>query len=90
MEKLMEKLQRILKKNFQGATVELEKSGSKKITGFLVWSRFKGMEQIKRQNRLWKVLEKELIQDELLRISTILTVTPEEKPVPEGSPRLAV
>ena len=90
MEKLMEKLQRVLKKNFQGASVELEKSGSNKIAGFLVWSRFKGMEQIKRQNRLWKVLEKELTQEELLRVSTILTVTSEEKPVSERNPRLAV
>jgi len=55
------------------------------VAGFLVWTRFKGVEQIKRQSRLWKVLEKELTAEELLRVSTILTVTPEEKPVSQES-----
>ena len=85
MEALMEKVQNILATKFPGASIELEKAGPNKVAGLLVWTRFKGVEQIKRQSRLWKVLEKELTAEELLRVSTILTVTPEEKPVSQES-----
>jgi hypothetical protein len=80
---LIKKLSGILAAEFQGASIELEKSGLGKIAGFLIWSGFKGVEQITRQERLWKVLENKLTSNELLQVSAILTITPEEKPVPQ-------
>ena len=91
MDSLKKKIKDLLETNFPGATFETEKSGPDKVAGFLIWSRFKGIEQIKRQSRLWKFLEKQLNAGELLRVSTILTMTPEEMPVPQKSrPRHAV
>jgi stress-induced morphogen len=92
MEKsLMKKLPEVLKKKFPKATLELEKSGPGKVAGFLIWPDFAGMEQIKRQEALWKVLKRELNPDELSQITAILTMTPEEMPVPQKSrPRHAV
>ena len=80
---LKKKVTGILQNAFGGCSVELEKSGAGKMAGFLVWDRFKGVEQIERQERLWKVLEKELGAEELLGISTILTLTPEEESAPK-------
>jgi hypothetical protein len=92
MEKsLMKKLPEVLKKKFPNATLELEKSGPGKVAGFLVWKGFAGMEQIKRQERLWKELRRKLSPDELLQITAILTMTQEEKPEPQRNrPRHAV
>lgn len=88
MKDLMGKVQNILATQFPGASVKLEKAGPDKVAGFLVWTRFKGVEQITRQSRLWTVLEKELTAEELLRVSTILTLTPEEMPVSQLANRL--
>ena len=81
--KLKKKVTAILQKAFGGSSIELEKSGAGKLAGFLVWDRFRGVEQIERQERLWKVLEKELAAEELLQISTILTLTSDEESVPK-------
>jgi hypothetical protein len=69
----------ILTREFADATVELEQAHpAKKLGGSLVWSGFEGMEQIERQDRLWKALEKGLAKDEQLQITLLLTLTPRE------------
>ena len=79
MEPLIEKLTTLLKAEFDAADVQLMPTPYMgKVAGFLVWSGFEGLEQIKRQNRLWKVLRKKLTPEELLKVSAILTFTPEE------------
>jgi len=79
MESLNEKLTTILKAEFDGAAVQLEPaSPAGKVVGFLVWSGFQGVEHIKRQNRLWRALRKNLTPQEQLKISAILAFTPEE------------
>jgi len=79
---LKKKLHQVLEKEFQDASVELEKSGIDKVAGFLIWKGFEKVEQIERQEKLWHVLENNLKPEELLHVSVILTLTPNEKPVP--------
>jgi acid stress-induced BolA-like protein IbaG/YrbA len=79
MEELIAKLRELLAGEFRGAEIELEPAPpAQKVAGFLVWSGFQGMEQLKRQDRLWRVLKKGLSKNEQLQITAILTVTPEE------------
>jgi hypothetical protein len=79
MEKLIARVKDILAKEFGDATVELEQAQpARKVAGSLVWSGFEGMEQIERQDRLWKAIEKGLAKDEQLQITLILTLTPRE------------
>jgi acid stress-induced BolA-like protein IbaG/YrbA len=79
MAELINKLTDILATAFTGAKIELEPAEpADKVAGFLVWSGFAGMEQLKRQDRLWRVLKKGLSRNEQLQITAILTVTPEE------------
>lgn len=91
MVSLKKKLKDVLETQFAGATFQPEKAGANRISGFLVWGPFQGTEQIQRQRDLWKVLEEKLTAEELTRVSTILTLTPEEMPVPRNArPRRAV
>lgn len=79
MASLNEKLTAVLQAEFDGAEVQWDPaSPAGKVVGFLVWSGFQGIEHIKRQNRLWKVLRKNLSPQEQLKISAILAFTPEE------------
>lgn len=83
MEKLMEKLRGLLEAEFPGAEVELEPaSPADKLGGFLVWKDFEGMEQIDRQQRLAEVIRSNLSREDQLRITAILTVTPDERSIP--------
>ncbi len=79
MEKLIDRLENVLKRVFRGATTELEvvRPGGK-IGGFLIWSGFEGVEQIDRQRELARVIHEKLRVDDLSRVTTILTMTPEE------------
>ena len=82
MEAFAKKVKDVLVAEFPNATVALEAAKpSKKIGGLMVWEGFKGIEQIKRQTRLWKVLRHRLTPEEQLRITAILTVTPQEREV---------
>jgi len=79
MVKLIAKLRELLAGEFGDAEIRLEQAApAQKVAGFLVWSGFVGMEQLKRQDRLWGVLKKGLSKNEQLQITAILTVTPEE------------
>jgi len=79
MDELIAKVKDILAKEFADATVELEQAHpAKKLAGSVVWSGFEGMEQIERQDCLWKALEKGMVKDEQLQITLILTLTPRE------------
>ena len=82
MEAFAKKVKDVLVAEFPKATIDLDVAKpSKKIGGLMVWQGFKGIEQIKRQTRLWKVLRLRLTPEEQLRITAILTVTPQEREV---------
>ena len=83
MEELMNRLRNLLDAEFPEAKVELEQaSPAEKVGGFLIWSGFDGMEQIERQQRLADVIRSKLSRDDQIRITAILTVTPDERSVP--------
>ena len=78
MEPFIQNLTSLLGEKFPGAKVELEKASGTKFGGFLIWDGFEGKEQIDRQTELWDVLRDELPRDQQLRISALLTITPDE------------
>ncbi len=79
MEKLINRLRRIMRLRFPGCTPELEHARPlRKVGGFLIWRGFQGVEQIDRQRRLAQALGEELTDDERARVTTILAVTPDE------------
>ncbi|MCK4515194.1 MAG: hypothetical protein KAU31_08050 [Spirochaetaceae bacterium] len=83
MEELMNQLRTLLLAEFPDAEVVLEQaSPTEKVGGFLIWSGFDGMEQIDRQQRLAAVIRSKLSRADQLRITAILTVTPDERSVP--------
>ncbi len=86
MEELIDRLRNLLEAEFPGAEVELEAaSPTDKLGGFLIWKGFEGMEQIDRQEKLANVIRSRLPHEDQLRISAILTITPDERSVPTDS-----
>jgi hypothetical protein len=77
MEKLIEKVDRLLRREFSGAKTELEMIGEK-VHGFLFWEGFDGEDQLDRQRSLWKILHAKLGTDASRKISAIFTHTPQE------------
>lgn len=79
-ESFARRLTRVLREAFPGATVRLDKvSSSDKVSGFLVWNGFGGVDQIDRQSRLWQILRARLSAEEQMKISAVLTLTPSER-----------
>ena len=76
---LRKKLKGLLESDFPNCSLHLERaSGSGRIGGELVWSGFVGKDQLERQTVLSKLMRDQLSRDEQLKLSTILTFTPEE------------
>jgi hypothetical protein len=74
------KLSKLVGGQFPGAKVSLDQAKpAEKVGGMIVWDGFEGMEQVDRQNRLWKVLRANLSRDEQLMITAILTMSPSER-----------
>jgi hypothetical protein len=78
MEKFLQKLTGLLRKQFKGSESELEIMASGRVGGFLIWKGFASLDQIDRHARLWKVLSENLTEKERSKVSPILTMTPEE------------
>ena len=57
---------------------DLEAMPTGKIAGFVVSKTFEGMPQIERQQKIWSVLDKTFSPEQLLKIVTLITVTPDE------------
>ncbi len=75
----VETLPQILGAAFPGSTAELEPvAGTDRIGGFLIWAGFEEMDQLDRQRTLSAALRARLNPAQLLGVSTILTMTPDE------------
>ena len=75
----IEKLKETLATAFPGSTPELEVvEGVGRIGGFLIWSGFDDMDQLSRQRALSGALRDRLDREQLLGVTTILTLTPDE------------
>ncbi len=60
------------------AELELEETDNGKVGGFIISPSFAGKSQIERQNMLWDYLDGNLGQDKILRIVSLITITPDE------------
>jgi predicted DNA-binding transcriptional regulator YafY len=82
MDKVISKLKRTLRQAFKDAEIELPPpEKGEKVSGFLVWEGFEGDDQLRRQQRLWEVLDEALTSQERQKISAIFTTTPSEMAV---------
>lgn len=74
-----DKLKKALKEELPSATVEAEKiSGTDRYAFLVVSEKFRKMSPAKRQNLVWGIVDKSLTADDMLRISTILPLVPDE------------
>jgi acid stress-induced BolA-like protein IbaG/YrbA len=58
--------------------IQLEVTQRGNVGGFVISPRFAGQSQVERQEALWAVLREKLPSDQLHRIVSILTMTPDE------------
>lgn len=71
-------LQEALKSEFQGIQFDDLDEVDRRVTAVLVWSGFSRLPQIRRQEKVWKVLRNRLTPAQQTRVGPILTVTPKE------------
>lgn len=77
-EALKKKLLQLLVEKFADAKIEDLQVTAGRVGGVLIWSGFKEMAQVDRQQELWKILRSNLDREEQLKISLIITLTPTE------------
>jgi tRNA-dihydrouridine synthase len=78
---LKEKLTALLTAPESGITdpeFDLEVTPTGKVGGFVVSPTFSGKTQLERQNMVWDYIDGHLDKDDILRIVSLVTVTPEE------------
>jgi hypothetical protein len=74
------KLSKLLGRHFPSAKISLDQAKpAEKIGGMIIWDGFEGMDQVDRQNRLWKALRANLSPEEQLMITAILTMSATER-----------
>jgi hypothetical protein len=78
MDKFLRRISLLLRQQFKGCAVELKINASGRVSGFLIWKGFTRLDQIDRQDKLWKMLDTHLKENDRSKIAAILTMTPEE------------
>ena len=79
LDRLMKALVKGLKTSGIAAEVDSEPVPSTKLHRVIVLApRFKALKHTERQNLVWRIAEQALSADEQLKISVILTLTPDE------------
>lgn len=79
MENLKEIVDKIINAEFGENAAELEVLESGRVAGFVVSGKFDEKTDKERQDMIWDILEKELQPPELLNVSFLITLTPEEE-----------
>lgn len=79
MENLKEIVDKIINAEFGENAAELEVLESGRVAGFVVSLKFNEKTDKERQDMIWDILEKELQPPELLNVSFLITLTPEEE-----------
>ena len=75
----VKKLQDAIASKLVGSEFEVERvAGTNRYRLAVVWDGFTRSNVFKRQDRVWNIAEKSLAPAELLRISIILTLRPDE------------
>ena len=87
MEQVIQEINALLADSFPGAAIELEGgTAGERVTGFLIWPGFLGLEQIVRQRRLWHVIRQKLPKEHQSLIAAIFTMTPDEMAAARETP----
>lgn len=76
---LTRRIYNALAPEFSKYEILLETTAQRKVGGFVISLSFQGNTQLARQQRVWRLLEKKLKQNEFHRIVGILTFTPDER-----------
>ncbi len=73
------KLRQLLQENLKGADARIDPpSPTGRIGGTVIWDGFEGMDQLDRQNSIWKIIDDNMDQEERRGILLLLTLTPQE------------
>ena len=78
MPTLQQRIQKILTTKLKGCVTDLETLDNGDVCGHVVSSEFRRKSYQQRRNRIKKVLEEHLSANQMLKVSTLLTYTPEE------------
>ncbi len=74
-----QQISEILKRELPDAQIEIERDAdSGKVGGHVVWQGFAGSNSLRRQNRIFSLLRREISTSEAQDISFIFTYTPDE------------
>ncbi|HWP41342.1 MAG TPA: hypothetical protein VNL70_10490 [Tepidisphaeraceae bacterium] len=75
----IQRLKEAFARQMPGCELDVEKVGTtNRYRVAVVWSGFPKRNQLRRQDKVWKIADDVLDREELLRISLILTFRPEE------------
>lgn len=77
MEKLISKLNQILESRLPGCQFSPETSRTR-VGGTILWDGFSGKDQVERQEIVRNLIREQFNRDQQLRISLIVTLTPQE------------
>lgn len=75
---LKNRLDEMFQKEFPGSSFTPEILPGGKVAGTLAWSGFKSKDPVDRQDQVWDLIKQIFERHEILQISTILTVLPED------------
>jgi hypothetical protein len=82
MDKVLQKLKKVLKEEFPSATLDLKRDWDRsRIGGFIIWRGFNGKEFGERHERVWKVIRQHMSNEEQEELATFWTLNPIEQKV---------
>ncbi len=82
MDKVLQKLKKVLKEEFPSAKLELERNGpSAKIGGLIIWRGFSGKDDVERVERVWRTIRRSMTQAEQEQLTFFFALNPIEQKV---------
>ncbi len=79
MERVMQRIQSALQKEFSSKGILLEDAGDGFVGGWIISKSFEGLDGAQRQKRLWNLFDKYLDEKDRTHLAVFLTFTPLEK-----------
>jgi len=79
MATLMERVQKVLEREFSPKEILLEPAGRGIVDGWIISKSFDGVSSLERQQKIYKLLDESFEEKERRHILTIFTLTPLEK-----------
>lgn len=81
MATLMDRVQKVLEKEFSAKEILLEPAGRGMVDGWIISKSFDGLSEMERQQKIHQLFAKSFDEKERRRILTIFTLTPLEKKI---------